>query len=134
MKNHHLLCLSFVLAALSGCADAPHRSVNREYPITLEKMSDGTLRAVPPVCPKWEDYTVNGDSTDVVTPLGCATARNLAIMIDNPKDLVEGRDPGPVDPTIAAAAIERYHNGQTKPLLDPHQTSSGSSSGSGGGQ
>lgn len=60
---------------------------------------------------------------------GCATARNLASMVADPRDLAAGRDPGPSDGKVAADAVRRYRAGRTKPLAGLGTVTSGPSEG-----
>ncbi len=62
-------------------------------------------------CTATEPYLRPG----VWTPTG-ADAANLAAMVENPQDLVQGRAPGPSDGARAAAAVDRLQRGQTKSL------------------
>lgn len=48
---------------------------------------------------------------------GCATTRNLALMVTDPRDLVAGRPVGDADGSVMAAGVRRYLQGRTKPLL-----------------
>lgn len=47
---------------------------------------------------------------------GCANAVNLGMMVANPRDLEVGRDGGPMDGEFAVLGIQRYREGETKPL------------------
>ena len=49
------------------------------------------------------------------TPTG-SNAANLAAMVQNPGDLVQGRAAGDSDGVVAAAAVERLRDGRVKPL------------------
>ena len=51
---------------------------------------------------------------DVV--LGCVTEANLANMIADPRDLVQGREFGPGESTVLSASVKRYKSGQVKAL------------------
>jgi len=42
---------------------------------------------------------------------GCATARNLGLMVANPRDLLRGRGIGPADTERATRAIREYRQG-----------------------
>ena len=46
-------------------------------------------------------------------------ARNLALQVERPADLVEGRELGPQRGVTAVGAIRRYDNNQTRGLIDP---------------
>ena len=62
--------------------------------------------------------------------LGCATARNLADMVADPRDLEMGRSPGPASGHLGASAVDRLYNDKVK---DPTPTRSGVGAISGGG-
>ncbi len=47
----------------------------------------------------------------LMPPPGCAVATNLAAMIENPNDLLVGREAGPVDGVTAVRAVNRYRTG-----------------------
>ncbi|WP_207479783.1 CpaD family pilus assembly lipoprotein [Arenibaculum pallidiluteum] len=47
---------------------------------------------------------------------GCATARNLALQVVDPRDLVVGGALAPADGTLAAKAVADYRADKTKPL------------------
>jgi pilus assembly protein CpaD len=49
---------------------------------------------------------------------GCTTANNLAAMLADPGDLVAPRGGGAFDAVPAAAAVNRYRNDRTFPLMD----------------
>ena len=49
-----------------------------------------------PACPDWSDDPRHTWSNTVSRNLGCATAVNLGLMVDNPADLVAGHAPGPM--------------------------------------
>ena len=49
-------------------------------------------------------------------PPGCATATNLANMVENPNDLLTGRTAGPTDGVTAVRAVTRYRAGNTASL------------------
>ncbi len=60
--------------------------------------------------------------------LGCATARNLADMIADPRDLEKGRSPGPASGHLGASAVDRLYNDKVK---NPGTTQMGVGSGGG---
>jgi type IV pilus biogenesis protein CpaD/CtpE len=62
-------------------------------------------------CTATEPYLRPG----VWTPTG-ANAANLAAMVEDPQDLVQGRAPGLSDGARAAAAVDRLRQGKTKSL------------------
>ena len=61
----------------------------------------------PPECPAWDDLLENYLSNGPTMPLGCANARNLNLMVEDPRDLLVGRETGPTD----AAARSRPSSG-----------------------
>ena len=67
-----------------------------------------------PDCPDW--HRAPPLTNGVWSNYGCANAVNLGQMIADPRDLVTGRDLGPADGTVAAAAIARYRKGEVKEL------------------
>jgi len=62
--------------------------------------------------------------------LGCATARNMADMIADPRDLEMGRTPGPASGHLGASAVDRLYNDKAK---NPPTTQLSVGSGGGGG-
>ena len=52
----------------------------------------------------------------LLPPPGCATATNLAAMVENPNDLLVGRPSGPLDGITAARAVTAYRTGNTADL------------------
>jgi pilus assembly protein CpaD len=71
-----------------------------------------------PGCPDWTDRPGITWNNTTTRNWGCATAVNLGLMVVNPADLADPRDPGPIDGEFAVLAIQRYRAGETKPL-DP---------------
>ena len=56
-----------------------------------------------------------------LTPqFGCSNARNLALSVERPDDLVHGRELGPQRAATAVGSIRRYDNDQTRGLIDPN--------------
>jgi pilus assembly protein CpaD len=88
--------------------------------------------ATPPRCPNWSGSPETGHGNQPSSNVGCADATNLAEMIDNPRDLMMGRDMGPADAEPGLNAINRYRTDQVKPFLTSGQQG-GSSGGSGQG-
>ena len=77
--------------------------------------------ATPPACPDW---SVSPDTPHDNMPssnFGCATMTNLSLMVDNPRDLMVGRELGPAEADPASDAVRRYRTGQVKPLLAGQQ-------------
>ena len=78
----------------------------------------------PPECPAWDDLLENYVSNGPTMPLGCANARNLNVMVEDPRDLLVGRTTGPTDAGHEVKAIERYMEDKVKPLPSNNTTSS----------
>ncbi|MGF1477073.1 MAG: CpaD family pilus assembly lipoprotein [Geminicoccaceae bacterium] len=49
--------------------------------------------------------------------LGCANDANLAAMVADPRDLIDGQPTGPADGHHQAAGVERYHTDKVKDLV-----------------
>ena len=78
----------------------------------------------PPECPAWDDLLENYVSNGPTIPLGCANARNLNLMVEDPRDLLVGRTTGPTDAGREVKAIERYMEDKVKPLPSNNNTTS----------
>jgi pilus biogenesis lipoprotein CpaD len=94
-----------------------------------------TYRAIPPVCPNWK--TAYGTSYYDIQPmsdLGCSTASNLILMIDDPILLFKGEKALPRDGAREALAIAEHRLGKDKGkwLKSESGSSSSGSSGSSG--
>jgi pilus assembly protein CpaD len=83
-----------------------------------------------PECPAWDDLLENYVSNGPTIPLGCANARNLGLMVEDPRDLLVGRTTGPTDAGHEVKAIERYMEDKVKPLPSNNTTSTSSFEGS----
>ena len=68
--------------------------------------------AVAPPCPNWSKAPGNDFNNTLHSDFGCSTATNLAAMIDDPRDLVQGREMGGVVGDPALAAIHHYRGGK----------------------
>ena len=56
--------------------------------------------AIPPNCPRWTDNDLNFFDNQPLPQFGCANARNFALMVDRPQDLLQGRDSGPASGVV----------------------------------
>jgi len=113
------LAAAFGILLLAGCTDKFIDDLDRGSQRKLLNATmtvDGVVLTVPG-CPDWTKPTRVNFSNSVHSNFGCADAANLGAMLANPADAWFGRKPGAAD-GAAAAAIERYRAGETKPLLD----------------
>lgn len=99
--------------------------------LTVERVVVST-----PKCPDWSGVPGNHFNNQAHRNLGCATAANLGIMLNNPRDLVQGRDLGPYDGNHAVLGIQRYRTDEIRPLdpedvKDTEQQQKGGQSGEG---
>jgi len=92
--------------------------VEHEAPATAGAAPAGGLRVVVsrstasvPSCPSWRDRGEANYHGGLSDNYGCATASNLAAMIADPNDLVEGREAG-VNPVsrVGGKAIKTYQD------------------------
>jgi hypothetical protein len=90
-----------------------------DYTIRVVPATNGqTAQAIPPECLRWSDDDLNFFDNQPLPQFGCADARNLAMMVDNPEDLLQGHNPGPANGVTTAGSIMRYNNNQTRGLID----------------
>jgi pilus assembly protein CpaD len=90
--------------------------VEGEAPATAGEAPAGAVRVVVsrsiatvPGCPSWHDKAEADFTGGLSDHYGCAMAGNLAAMVADPQDLVEGHEPGVDDKGIEAGkAIKAY--------------------------
>ena len=91
--------------------------VDAAAPITAGSVPPGTLRIVAsratasvPGCPNWApaEIAATGNTS---SNYGCATGSNLAAMVANPNDLVQGQDGSNSGAATATRAIRSYRAG-----------------------
>ncbi len=121
--NKSALLSVCALMALAAC-DHSRSAMNPDYSIGLVPSRDGYgLAAVPPPCPGWREGNNNDPFENTMMPqLGCATARNLAVAVERPEDLVANDTFVPADGSAASLGVARYRIGKTTPLIDPNAT------------
>lgn len=103
-------------AAIAGVTDRYGLLIADGAPVTEGRIADGNIRVIVsrseayvPNCPNWgkpsqPNYDGSHDSN-----FGCAINGNLAAMIANPQDLINGRTlGGPSDPADAVKALTTY--------------------------
>jgi pilus assembly protein CpaD len=88
-----------------------------DYAINVAPTPDG-YAAQPPACPSFITQEASPFDSQPNPQFGCATARNMAIMVEQPHDLLAGRDIGPASGVTADGAVVRYNNNQTRGLID----------------
>lgn len=119
-----LLSLATLLLC-SGCVTMEDDPIAKhpDHRIVVAPAAPGssTLRAYPPECPAWTAHHPDPNDNMPQPQVGCATQRNLALMIDRPDDLVVGRPLSPGDGQRDAAALQRYHDNKVSGLYDPTQ-------------
>ncbi|MGB9152000.1 MAG: CpaD family pilus assembly lipoprotein [Alphaproteobacteria bacterium] len=119
MKKSSLALFAFGLLAFSACDPTPRP----DYTIRVTPTAQGSI-ATPPACPSWASDTKNPFDEQPDPQFGCANARNLALMAENPNDIVEGRDMGNARGVTEVGAIRRYDNNQARGLIWPGQDTS----------
>lgn len=117
MKKLSLLIFGFGILALAGCEDPYQPTLRPDYTIHVVSTPKGDV-ALPPECPSWATETTDPYDNQPFPQFGCANARNLALSVEQPSDLVRGRDLGPQRSVTAVGAIRRYDNNQTRGLID----------------
>ena len=95
-------------------------------PITAASTADGLRDSLtvsvsryvvtPPSCPDWSKPSGVDPANVAASNFGCATTRNLGLMLADPGDLIGGKTMGPADGEFAAGAVNRYRAGKITPL------------------
>ncbi len=135
MRSLPMLCVAL---ALAGCSANPTETP--EWPVAVVPAAGqpNRLVAVPPECGAAPATVSKLHGTSWHTPylgLGCSQARNFALQVEEPRDLLAGRSTGRPDAEREARAIERYHKGEEKDLMrEGTRSSFGSDSGGNGGK
>jgi pilus assembly protein CpaD len=91
-------------------------------PITEGNVDPGTFRVVVsrskaevPGCPDWTRKSQPEFNSNNMSNFGCATNANLAAMIADPQDLLQGRSAGPVsDAATGGKAIKTYRSNPSR--------------------
>jgi hypothetical protein len=125
MTRLSLISLSLGLLALGACADPYAPTPRPDYTIRVISTPKGDA-ALPPACPSWSTATTDPYDNQLLPQFGCANARNLALAVDRPSDLVRGRDLGPQRGVTAVGSIRRYDNDQARGLIDPNTSADSS--------
>lgn len=120
MRKILFLCVGMALG-LAACENPAQEGPRPDLTIKIQRDETGALHAVAAPCPPW-NTALNGPWSNAALPqFGCASAQNLAAMVANPADLIEGRSMGPANGTVEAAALYRYEAGKTKAFIDPNK-------------
>jgi pilus assembly protein CpaD len=69
-----------------------------------------------PNCPNWSKAPGNDFGNTMHSDFGCASASNLAAMVDDPRDLAGGRTMGPGKGDAALQAMHKYRTGKVASL------------------
>lgn len=118
MKTASSLLLGFGFLALAAC-ESPYAPTPRpDYTIRVMPTAQGNV-AIPPTCPDWKTASADPFDNQPMPQFGCANARNLAGMVENPNDLIEGRALANARGVTAVGAIRRYDNNQPRGLITP---------------
>ncbi len=72
--------------------------------------------AIPPSCPDWSGSSRQSVNNAPGSNFGCATARNLSLMVAHPRDLIHGRTLGPAQAERFRKSLESYRKGETSPV------------------
>lgn len=67
-------------------------------------------------CPNWSRDVAADTANRAMSNLGCATAHNLGMMLDDPRDLERGAALVGADGTREADAVVRYRTDKVKTL------------------
>jgi pilus biogenesis lipoprotein CpaD len=84
-------------------------------------------------CPTYTPSTTWNPNESDMPGLGCADSYNMGQMLARPRDAAVGRPAGPVDGTVAASAIQRYHEGRVRTVGGVSTTGGAAAAPSGGG-
>jgi len=85
---------------------APGGAPEGELRLVVEHAS-----ATAPNCPNWTKPPGNDSANTLPSDFGCASAIDLAAMVADPRDLVEGRPLAPVVGDAAVWPMHRYRSG-----------------------
>ena len=107
------------LLALVACDDY----VPREKKAWVDPQT-GEL-GLPYPCPDWSHNAVRNYDNSLHSNYGCATANNMAIQLENPRDLVRGHGTTGPDAGITAGVVEQYRAGKIPAALQPQQATAG---------
>ena len=116
MNKQSLALLAFSVLALSACGDLYDPTMRPDYVIKVTPTAQGSVATLP-TCPKWTTDNADPYDNQPLPQFGCANARNLAAMVENPKDLVQGRALDNARGVTSVGAVRRYDNNQARGLV-----------------
>lgn len=110
-----LLALLSLLLFLAACDDYEPREKKAVY----DPMRKETT--LPHPCPDWSHNAARNYDNSLHSNYGCATANNMAIQLENPRDLHRGHGTRSPDAGITSGVIEAYRAGDLPQPLVPQQ-------------
>ncbi|NUB14103.1 pilus assembly protein CpaD [Azospirillum brasilense] len=106
------------VASLLGQAGVPPENVTFAPDQTgAPALQVTTYVALAPDCGAWSDIYNGWYQNSPTEALGCSNRRNLALMLADPRDLVQGRETVPADGQRMAGAVQRYRADKVKPFV-----------------
>ncbi len=98
-----------MVATLAACTGP----VYEKNELQLTERWDGKLEAHAPAdCPKWKDPQLANYSNSVMANYGCAHAKNLSLMVDDPADFLGSYDTAGPDADRTIGVVQRYKSGE----------------------
>jgi hypothetical protein len=113
MTRSLLILAAFTL--LAAC-DPYDPTMHPNYAIRVTPTPTGGVASAP-ACPSWATETNDPYDNQPFPQFGCANARNLALQVEHPNDLVAARPLGEGRGVESVGAIRRYDNNQTRGLI-----------------
>ena len=112
------------VASLLGAAGVPPENITFAPDQTgAPALQVTTYVALAPDCVAWSDIYSGWYQNSPTPALGCSNQRNLALMLADPRDLVQGRETVPADGQRMAGAVQRYRADRVKPFVKGNGTS-----------
>ena len=112
------------VASLLGEAGVPPENVTFAPDQTgAPALQVTTYVALAPDCQAWSDIYSGWYQNSPTEALGCSNRRNLALMLADPRDLIQGRETVPADGQRMAGAVQRYRADKVKPFVKGNSTS-----------
>lgn len=122
---------SLLLAAgLAGCASAPQHAADwpedyrDRHPIKVAYSGKGGATVVANRCGAWPDDGTRSWDNRSYYNFGCAYQRNIAAMVEDPRDLVSPRATTPPYATRRQGVVQTYGRGEPTATQYPESDSS----------